>query len=126
MKTQKAMPLILFIMSFTILSSSLSLAGEQILKIKVDGIKFSGTFPLNLTKPLLLSGFDEQDRSYQIQVTTKRQGQGKFEVKYQIDREAKKDKSGSLIVLAGQKGALSESNRTTGATETLFETTITE
>jgi len=121
------MRLLAFSLTGIILSvSSLSYSADQTFAFEVKDLKVSGKFPLNSLKPITVSGVDQANQPYSIQVITKKESGDTYRVSYQLNRNSKKDQSGSVIVKAGNKGQLVQKEDGKPDTEVRFETTVTE
>lgn len=110
----------------TLLSATFVFAAEQSFKLEMKDLKVSGAFPLNLKNPVTVSGVDEKSDPYKIQFTVRPQAAGVYQIIYVLERNAKKEKSGSVIIQAGKTAQLREVTEGKTVPEVLFEATVTE
>ncbi len=107
-----------------LISSAGFAAGNQTFSFESKGLKVSGQLPLNLDKPISVSGFDEMNQPYALSVTTKKE-KSAYRVTYQLDRNSVKIRSATVIVKAGSSGRVTD-KEVDKPDSFSFETTVNE
>ncbi len=97
---------------------------NQTLKLQMKDLKVMADFPLNSRHPFQISGFDNQDSPYTLEVRTTKKSDKTFHVEYLVTRGNKKE-SASLTVEKGKIGKIETNTKDILDPVVVFETKIT-
>ena len=98
---------------------------QQSFQFVVPGLELSGSFPINSLHPYQISGVDNQNRSYKLQVETHELANRTFRTEFEFIRDLKK-RSGAIVSSVGLKAEVSETPSNSVEPTLRFSTTVAE
>lgn len=97
---------------------------KQSLKLQMKDLNVTADFPLNSRHAFQVSGFDNLDNPYEVEVKTTKKNDKAFQVEYSVRRGQKKE-SGTMVIEKGKLGKMEKGTNDILDPVVVFETKIT-